>query len=169
MNKGKGIVYKLYNEGGVYYGSTITSLSQRLAQHKSQKCSSRILFDPKFSNPKIELIEEFYYDDIKELRDREAYYIENLECVNKRIPNRTKKETQKAYYDNNKDKILQNKKKIRKKNKDKIGQYNKKYYEENKETMKKISFCECGGKYTHVNKARHCRSKKHQKYLTTIV
>mgnify|MGYP003681618716 CR=1 FL=1 len=30
----KGMIYKLYNEYGTYYGSTIKSLSRRLANHK---------------------------------------------------------------------------------------------------------------------------------------
>ena len=28
--------------------------------------------------------------------------------------------------------------------------------------------CECGGKYTHNHKARHCKSMKHQKYILSI-
>ena len=141
MNKGK--IYKVYNESGIYYGSTINKyLCNRLAHHKSHKnCSSKILFDPKFSNPKIELIEEFYYDDIKELRDREAYYIRNLECINKIIPNRTTKEWREEH--------IEDKKK-----------YDKEY--------RKIKvICDCGSIIQKGQYKRHCRSKKHQKYLTT--
>ena len=174
MNKGKGIVYKLYNEGGVYYGSTITSLSQRLAQHKYAKnCSSRILFDPKFSNPKIELIEEFYYDDIKQLRDREGYYIKNLECINKKIAGRTQKE----YNYDNKDKLTIQRKKQYENTKNYVLQQSKKWYENNKDKKllkckeyQKIKVtCDCGSIISKGQYKRHCRSKKHQKYLTTIV
>ena len=172
MNKGK--IYKVYNEGGIYYGSTIQSLSRRLAMHKSKKsCSSRILFDRKFSDPKIELIEEFYYDDIKELRDREGYYIKNLECINKKIAGRTQKE----YNYDNKDKIKIQTKEYRERNKEHIKQTNKKYYENNKDKKllkckeyQKIKVtCDCGSIIPKYQYKRHCKSKKHQKYLTTIV
>jgi hypothetical protein len=64
----------------------------------------------------------------------------------------------KAYYKNNKEELLA---------------YNKAHYEVNKEAIlaklnQKVP-CECGGKYTHVHKARHCRSKLHQSYLLNQV
>ena len=102
-----GAIYKLYNQYGTYYGSTTTSLKTRLSTHRSEakkdinKCSkSKILFQ-NGAIPKIELLEEVYYDNIKELREREAYYIRNLECINISIPNRTNKE----YRIDNKDRI----------------------------------------------------------------
>jgi hypothetical protein len=49
--------------------------------------------------------------------------------------------------------------------KDKHKEISKKYYEEIKEKKNKKYNCECGGKYTECHKARHLRTKKHQKFL----
>ena len=43
--------------------------------------------------------------------------------------------------------------------------YWKKYREDNKEAMDKKHICECGGRYTMRNKARHGRSKKHTNFI----
>jgi len=50
--------------------------------------------------------------------------------------------------------------------------YNKEYYKNNKEEMserasKRIE-CGCGASTSYGNQARHCRSKKHQKYLACL-
>ena len=57
--------------------------------------------------------------DIIELFDIEAYYIKNLKCVNKQIPNRTAIE----YKNENKEKIKQYRKLYNNINKEKIKQY----------------------------------------------
>ena len=96
-----GMIYKMYNQYGVYYGSTTQTLKTRLSKHKcdakTKNCTSNILFQNSCI-PTIKLLEEVEFNDIKELREREAYYIRNLECINKNIPNRTHKEYMK---DNN--------------------------------------------------------------------
>jgi hypothetical protein len=47
---------------------------------------------------------------------------------------------------------------------------NKEYYENNKEKVtnwkKQSHNCECGGRYRNVGKSSHCKSKRHQKYLS---
>jgi len=106
--------------GLVYVGSTILELNQRFSKHKSDKkrninnCSSRIL---DFDNSIIECIEECTEDNRKE---REKYWINNIDCVNKNKLNFDMKE-----YD-----IKRNKTEKRKQyNK----QYDKEYYQKNKE------------------------------------
>ena len=94
----------------------------------------------------------------EELLQRERFYIENNNCVNKYIPNRTKEDIQeynkkymelnkekiKKYRELNKDKkklyIEKNKENINKTvkiyyetNKDKIREYKKEYYKNNKD------------------------------------
>ena len=191
MNKGK--IYKLYNEYGTYYGSTTKSLKERLSTHKSEakkninKCSkSKILFQ-NGAIPKIELLEEIEFDDIYQLREREAYYIRNLECINKAIPNRTNKEYKKDNKNRDKEKIAKNLKEYREKNKDIIAQMKKKWNEKNKEYVKqrnkkyreinkeviaekvKIKInCECGATVTKSNIQRHKKSKKHLKFIEEI-
>jgi len=135
INKAK--IYKLYsmNSNKVYYGSTCNSLSLRKAIHKHEgklyeegkkksKCTSYDIFCD--GDVKIELLEEIQYNDKKDIYDRERFYIDNNECVNKNIPNRTRDETlermrinqrnhyanqefkdkKKQYYQDNKESIL---------------------------------------------------------------
>jgi len=166
MKTGK--IYKLYNQYDVYYGSTTKSLKERLNQHKSgaknKKCISHILFQD-CCIPKIELLEEVEFDDIKELRDREAYYIRNLECINKVIPNRTQKE----YRIDNRDKKLEYQKEYYLDNKEQIKNKSKEYYETNKDNIseqKKFKVtCECGSVVRKTDIQRHRRTNKHLKYI----
>ena len=76
----------------------------------------------KNNNYKLELLENCEIKTKQELLERERYFIENSECVNKEIPGRTKNESQKEYYNTNKDKILT---------------HQKEYYNVNKDNLKK--------------------------------
>lgn len=100
MDYKNGKIYKLVNDelNLTYYGSTCAPLHKRLYQHKhkSNPCSSKILFES--GEVKIFLVELFPCNNRIELRQKERHYIENNDCVNKRIPNRTIKEYMK---DNN--------------------------------------------------------------------
>ena len=85
-----------------------------------------------FINPKIFLIENVPCNTIHELHSIEREYIENTECVNKCIPNRTKnemKEYQKKWRENNR-LLLQEKRKIYlSENREKVRISKKKYYD----------------------------------------
>lgn len=61
-----------------YVGKTKLELYDRLFRHKSQKCSSQLL---NLNDCKIELLEECNKENSKE---RERYWINHLDCVNKR-------------------------------------------------------------------------------------
>ena len=58
------------------------------------------------------------------------------------------------------------------KNKEHREAYNKKYYKNKKTEMNERSAkrvkCECGKESSYGNLARHCKSKKHQKYLACL-
>lgn len=124
----KGIIYKIVcNETGeVYYGSTTNKyLCNRMAQHKSSfkrfqngthsyMSSFQIIERGNYSYSLIETVE---CEDRIYLEQRERYYIENNECVNKIIVGRTQKERYEA-------------------NKDKLKEYNKAHYEANKDAIK---------------------------------
>ena len=56
-------------------------------------------------------------------------------------------------------------KEYRNQNKEKIFENNKEYYQENKEKINEKLNCECGGKYTKTNKAKHLQTIKHMKFL----
>ena len=160
-----GYIYSLTccNRYLVYYGSTTRPLNERLASHKhdvyrNRNVSSKILFE--WGDVKINMIEEIEYEDKKDLIDREAYYIRNLKCVNKRIPNRTKKE----YYCDNKEKI----KEYFKQNKKDHNKKKKEYYQKNKDKIKerkkeKIT-CDCGSELRKVDITRHKKTQKHKVY-----
>lgn len=59
------------------------------------------------------------------------------------------KESSKIYYQNNKDKVIQQHKKYYEQNKDKVIQHNKKYYEEHKDTLNNLKM-----NYYHTDKGQ---------------
>lgn len=88
-------IYKLWSPEGdeIYIGSTTESLSRRKTKHKTQKneCASQILFE-KYTDVRIELLEECPCDNKEQLLKKEGEYIRNNNCVNKRVAGRTYKE-----------------------------------------------------------------------------
>ena len=144
MNKYQnGKIYKLINIEGTltYIGSTTQSLAKRKANHHSNYknwingtyhfVSSYKIFDDDEDGCQIVLLEAFPCETKEELEKRERYYIENNECVNKVRPTRTQKE----YYEDNKDKILEMNRKYRSNNEDQYQKYQNQYREENKEKL----------------------------------
>ena len=147
------------DESDVYIGSTCKPrLSQRLSKHrgnykqwkdgKYNNVSSFKLFDKYGAdNCNIFLIDEFPCQTKDQLRQKECYYIKNIPCVNKNIPGRTVKESQKQYRDNHK-------------------AYFEQYRDNHKEYSKTKFNCICGGYYTRNNKSIHYKSLKHINYMT---
>ena len=132
----------------MYYGSTITSLAERLKKHKSvgNHCSSRELFDAGVVS--IELVEEYPCNSKHELLSRERIYIEFMlnnfthrVICNKQIPTRTQKERSREYHEDNKDAI-------------------------NKKSSEKVN-CDCGSIVRRSDKARHLKTKKHLAYINS--
>ena len=145
-------IYKLWSPEGddIYIGSTTESLARRKAKHKSNhNTSSKILFD-KYTDVRIELLEECPCDNKEQLLKKEGEYIRNNNCVNKCVAGRTHNESVKNYYENNKEKILD---------------YHKVYRTENKEEIKikksiKIT-CDCGRTINKDLISKHLKSKIH--------
>jgi len=92
-----GFVYKIIsdNVNSVYIGSTTKPLKFRLSQHNSAlkhylNTQNRYISSIEvliFGSCKIELIEEYQYNNINDLRKRERHYIETIpNCINKQIP-----------------------------------------------------------------------------------
>jgi hypothetical protein len=142
----KGYIYKIICEitNLVYIGSTTKSIETRLKKHEydyiyyceGKRCycaSYKILENGKF---KIELIEEIEFQNKKELLEKERYYIENTNCVNIITPSMTHQESYKnwydksykIYYDNNKEKENERKRKEYEKNKEKINERRRELY-----------------------------------------
>ena len=134
----KSKIYKIVCNitGLVYIGSTSQTLNQRLQEHKRQYkyyMNEYYLYVSSFKiienqNYDIILIEDFPCERKEQLHARERYWIENIECVNMRIPTRTDKE----YREDNKEIIKQ----YNQENKEKIKERNKNYREDNKEIIK---------------------------------
>jgi hypothetical protein len=152
----KGKIYKLWSPQGdeIYIGSTIQLLHIRKSHHKNKSslCQSKILFE-KYDDVRIELLEEYPCNSKDELQKKEGEYIRNNDCVNKKIPCRTKKE----YYEDNKEE----KKKIA-----------SKYREDNKEKIKENRttpfVCECGRTIQLMVKARHLKTKIHNDLMEEL-
>jgi hypothetical protein len=199
-------VYKLESSNGlVYYGSTTQKvLSQRLAKHKSEvnntskRCRSHLLFT-EGDTVTITLVENVENcKDKYELQARERWYIENNDCVNKTIPNRTSKEWReenkesimanaKEYYQLNREELLEKRKEYREANREKCNevcrewhkknreQQNKKqreYYEANKDKAKawasEMIKCECGCEVARGGLPRHLKSQKHKNKMLEL-
>jgi len=158
-NNGK--IYKIESHLGdlIYVGSTSKkNLNDRLLNHKqdyrnfknglNKTITSFKLFELYgIDTCRITLIEEVKCETKEQLLTREAFYIKSLSCVNKIIPLRTDKE----YYQDNKEKVLQRK---------------KIHYEKNKERLNKIHTCDvCCGTYLSRNKNSHFRTNKHLEAL----
>ena len=93
----------------IYIGSTTQPLSKRLVGHKSKykmylnkKYNYVTSFEIiKYDDCYIELLENYPCDNKEQLHKIEGEYIRKLDCLNKVIPGRTKKQ----YREDNKDKI----------------------------------------------------------------
>jgi hypothetical protein len=89
-----GRIYRIKDltNGNCYYGSTTKTVEQRFRRHKhlykyylNEDYNYVSVFDIiKNDNCICEELEEIEFDDIKELRKRETWYIENNPCINKR-------------------------------------------------------------------------------------
>jgi hypothetical protein len=151
------------HESDVYIGSTCEpSLAHRMAGHrrnykrwqegKYNNMSSFKLFEKYgIDNCNIFLIEEFPCDSKDQLRKKEGYYIKNIPCVNKHLPGRSIKESQKEHYKNNKETKKET---------------NKQYYENNKIYFQTKFKCICGSCYTRNHKFNHVKTLKHINYMT---
>ncbi len=164
----KGKIYKIIDNtnDNIYIGSTVKKLSRRLTNHRadykrylSGKTSYISSFDIiKNGDYDIILIEDVpNCQNIEQLKKKEREYIDKFDCVNKYIPTRTKKESDKIYRYNNKEKKEEYNQQYYQKNKD--------YFKEKKEEYNKIQYhCECGGKYRLSNKSAHLKTIRHKNY-----
>lgn len=190
-----GRIYKLISSEceEVYIGSTTQLLQQRLFDHKKdykrynngQQNYITSFKIAKYTDVKIQLIFESEFESVKEMHKLEGEYIKNTEnCVNKQIAGRNIQE----YRENNKDKIKDRDKKYRETNKDKIKETLQNYYKNNKDKIKetvknykennkdkikeqastKITCHVCEVIYSHGDRARHCRSQRHQLAMKAI-
>lgn len=161
-SKGKIYAIRSYQTKNIYIGSTCQDLHKRLYDHKRQY--KRYLYKQnvdyytsfeilKYPDVYIELIQEIPCINKMELCKYEGQYIRTMKCVNKHIPGRTLEEWntdngeyRKTYYDNNRLKILKQKK-----------EYSKKKYK-----------CACGSSCRFSSKQTHFRTKNHRLYIFNL-
>jgi len=103
-----GRIYKIIDNtnGNIYIGSTTQKLNQRFNNHKNSynnfinnKQGYCTYFDIiKNNNCEIELIKFVIFKDKIELFQRERYYIENNNCINQKLPSRSRKEYARQRY-----------------------------------------------------------------------
>lgn len=141
VNYGKGKVYKIepiceHDAGKIYIGSTTKDyLSQRMDTHRSnykqflkgkaKRVMSFKLFNKYgIENCRIILLESVSANNKDELSSREAYYMQNLKCVNKNIPMALKNLGQVEYS-----------KRSYKQNRDNYEQISKHYYQQNRDKL----------------------------------
>ena len=82
----KGKIYKILNsiDDEIYVGSTIKTLSQRMASHRSLANFNpynklyKHMIDIGIDKFYIELVENYPCNDVYELRAREGYYIREI-------------------------------------------------------------------------------------------
>jgi hypothetical protein len=112
-----GMIYKLWCKSTLktYYGSTTGTIANRLTEHEFKfkngvkHSSAGIIAGGNYCIEEMELVD---YDDKKELREREKFFIVNdKNCINKNIPNRTCKDWHEDHPDYNKQYYLANKEK----------------------------------------------------------
>ena len=138
-----GIIYKLTDNtnNNIYVGSSKQTAKLREQNHKrlyksylkggSIKGYTASFDILKNNDYTFEVIEET--DDLK---IREQYWIENIECINKNNANVDIKQYKKKWYDNNKERIIEKNRLYAIENADKTKEYQKQYREQNKEKNK---------------------------------
>lgn len=172
----------------IYIGSTIQALSMRMCGHRSDYkryldkqmnyvSSFEIL---KYDDAYIEVLFEEDFESKDALYKKEGQYIREMQCVNKHIAGRTDQEWRKdneeiikkkqhAKYEKKKDIYCQKSREYHADHKEECNNRSSQYYADHKEELSAIRnkkiMCGCGFEYTHINRIRHEKSKRHQYYL----
>jgi uncharacterized protein YfcZ (UPF0381/DUF406 family) len=106
-----------------YIGSTKQKLTKRFNQHKTSKKINRPCSSKQLNLHNCIIYELEKCDDINR-KEREQYWIDNTDCVNKYNCFHNRKHSDKKYLEKNKDK----RKELREINKDKIKEYKQNNY-----------------------------------------
>ena len=183
-NYSNGKIYKLVCDTTkkIYIGSTTLKLCKRLAHHNSDfkiynkgnkkyNTSYEILEN---DNYQIVLLENVKCDNREELLQRERFYIENMECVNKCIPIRSKTEkkeinkiTKQQYEENNKESIRIRKQKYYQEKREYMLERCEKYREKTDRTQKVM--CVCGSLVSKTYISTHKKTKKHIDFINNNI
>ena len=207
IDYGKGLIYKIVcndlNITETYFGST-TNFDNRKSGHKyccnteyntqyNEKKYQFIRANGGWINWRMILVKNYPCNSKLELEREERLCMEQHDnCLNTfrpRVTKLEKRQLEKKWYNDNKEKRKEYNKEYRKNNKkyfneyytnnkenrkENIKEYNKEYYTNNKKYFneyytnnKKIIICECGLSIS-INNSRHYKSKIHQDHLELI-
>lgn len=176
-SKGKIYCIRSFQTDDVYVGSTTQTLAQRLGKHREDY--KRYLKNSKHYVTSFELLkyDDYYIELITlypcsckaELDAEEGHYIRYWDCVNKKIPGRTRKQ----YRFDNRYKRLDYQKQYNIDNKEQIKEYKKQYNIDNKEKIneqrKQKITCICSCNISRRNIRTHQKSKKHKKLMKLFI
>ena len=131
-----GRVYKIISTKGseIYIGSTFRSLEKRFGEHKTDKCSSTILFKKYgVESCTIELIKEYEVCDEYQLNAYEQLWMSKYEnqVVNERGSFSIEKLRTKQYYEEHKEERSEYNNQYREVHKEERSEYDKQRYEKN--------------------------------------
>ena len=182
VNYNQAKIYKIWSPstGLTYIGSTCSTLSKRISQHKDNKTcyeagkrsyvtSFKVLDQP---DARIDLIEYFPCNNKIELNRREGEIIVQTQCINKQIAGQTKKEYNSQWYIDNKEKKNEKSRKWKENNPERVKENGQKYYQKNKDAINARKAeqheCMCGKIYTLGHKTRHEKTKWHIEYIENL-
>ena len=135
--------------GKQYIGSTFQTIQDRYIWHQSSmnKCSSKAIISP---NSSVVLLEEAVVENKGDLRKIEQiWYDKTVNKVNKNRPIRTELQRKQQLVD------------YRLKNKE----YYKTYRDNAAGKWAQPFVCDCGGRFTRINKNAHLKREKHCVFL----
>lgn len=166
------IVRCRYDNKMKYVGSTINTLAKRMGQHRRtsvKKATSLYhVVQGDWDNWYIELYEYYPCNNKQELERREGQVIREIGTINNKIAGRTQKE----YYQDNRDKLLEQKKEYYQDNHENIVEQRKEYRHNNRDEIlekkkEKITCNICGCEASKCHLKRHQRTKKCMNYNVT--
>jgi len=125
----KGLVYLIQSNNLNYVGSTDRTIKKRLYDHQCWD-----LYDMNRYDYSVKILEEVEFNEKIELRQREQYYIDTIDCCNQlRAVGIPKNEMDKQYYERNKKRLI--KKALEYQKTDKAKLTRKKRYENTKDKI----------------------------------
>jgi hypothetical protein len=179
----RGKIYKITSGDLTYIGSTTeNTLARRLSSHvkdykrwkdgKTHKITSFQVLE--LGNYEITLLELCPCQSRDELTARERHWVETLQCVNRCLPGRTRKEYKeehkeiitewnKQYQEDNKEQIKEQRRNFREDHKEEIKVQSKIYFEANHDKIK-----ERGIAYYQANKEKICKANKEKRLQKSI-
>lgn len=110
----KGVIYKIFKDDLVYFGSTTQKLKKRILSHRNFKknntASKKLFFNDDGTKcetqPTVEILEEIFFNNVRELHQKENIYIKENKCLNVRKAYLTPEEKKEMFIKSKKEYLL---------------------------------------------------------------